>query len=47
MCLGRGGFGVVKRAIYKGKQVAVKFVEGAASDPKFYECFRKELEILS
>jgi serine/threonine protein kinase len=45
--LGRGGFGIVKRATYKGKQVAVKFIERANNDQEFYDSFRKELEIIS
>jgi hypothetical protein len=36
----------VKRAIYKGKQVAVKFIEGIEDDSDLYIMFRKELEIL-
>jgi hypothetical protein len=45
--LGSGRFGVVKRATYNGKQVAVKLIKGAENDQELYGVFRKEIEMIS
>jgi serine/threonine protein kinase len=45
--LGGGAFGIVYKAIYKDKEVAVKrVIESAQNVPQIIEAFRRELDIL-
>jgi serine/threonine protein kinase len=46
-CLGSGRFGVVRRATYNGKYVAVKFIKGGENDQELYELFCQEMQLIS
>lgn len=47
-CIGRGGFGVVHEAMYRGRQVAVKrlLVEGQPSSEELAE-FKREIQLMA